>query len=109
LIRLLATADLDQTSWIFAALQSIQACRVQVALCSSFCAVIEAAGDLLAPYLEHVFHTVMVALSQYQGRSLLLLFGSQFPTVYTLAVAVSIPHGTACGRPNLDWPAETRQ
>lgn len=48
--------------------------RVQVACCSAFGVVMEAAGDLMAPYLDPVFHGLAGALARYQGRSLLMLF-----------------------------------
>jgi transportin-1 len=49
--------------------------RVQVAICSAFGILVEAAGDLMAPYLEHVYRAlVQDALPRYQGRSLILLF-----------------------------------
>lgn len=48
--------------------------QVQVACCSAFGVVIEAAGDLLVPHLEVIFKTLIVAMSRYQGRSLLMVF-----------------------------------
>lgn len=48
--------------------------KVQIACCSAFGVMMEAAGDLMAPYLEHVFHALVSALSLYQGRSLIVLF-----------------------------------
>ena len=48
--------------------------RVQVAVCSAFGTVMEAAGDLMTPYMEHVFRALVEAMSRYKGRSLLLLF-----------------------------------
>jgi transportin-1 len=47
--------------------------RVQVAVCSAFSAMAEVAGDLLTPYLEHIYRPLIAALSVYQGRSLTLL------------------------------------
>jgi transportin-1 len=49
-------------------------CRVQVAVCSAFEAVIELAGDLMAPYLEPIYQTLVTVLPHYQRRSLLMLF-----------------------------------
>ncbi len=48
--------------------------KVQVACCSAFAVVIEAAGDLMAPYLEPIYHGIVAALAHYQSRSLLVLF-----------------------------------
>ena len=47
--------------------------RVQVAVCSALGALVEAAGDLCTPYLEHMYRPLIAALSVYQGRSLLLV------------------------------------
>jgi transportin-1 len=48
--------------------------RVQVACCSGFGVVVEVAGDLMAPYLEPVYRTLVSAMARYQGRSLLMVF-----------------------------------
>ena len=48
--------------------------KVQVACCSAFGVMMEAAGDLMSPYLEPVFQALVLALSRYQGRSLVILF-----------------------------------
>ena len=48
--------------------------RVQIACCSGFQAIVEIAGDLMAPYLEPVYHNLVSVLSKYQGRSLLIVF-----------------------------------
>mmetsp|Transcript_3483 Transcript_3483/g.6713 ORF Transcript_3483/g.6713 Transcript_3483/m.6713 type:complete len:1018 (+) Transcript_3483:120-3173(+) len=48
--------------------------KVQVAMCSAFGVLVEAAGDLLVPYLEPVYRTLMQALSMYHARSLVTLF-----------------------------------
>lgn len=47
--------------------------RVQVAVCSSLGSLVEAAGDLCTPYLEHMYGPLLAALSRYHGRSLLLV------------------------------------
>ena len=47
--------------------------RVQVAVCSALGALVESAGDLCTPYLEHMYRPLVAALSVYQGRSLLLV------------------------------------
>jgi len=51
-----------------------QSRRTQVSCCSAFGVVIEAAGDLMIPYLEHVLTGLNGALQRYQGRSLLIVF-----------------------------------
>jgi hypothetical protein len=48
--------------------------RVHVACCAAFGVLVEAAGDLMAPYLKPIYQTLVSALSRYQGRSMLLLF-----------------------------------
>lgn len=48
--------------------------RVQVACCSAFGVIVEVAGDLMAPYLEQVYKTLVSAMSRYKGRSLLMIF-----------------------------------
>ena len=48
--------------------------RVQVAVCSAFGVLIEVAGDLMAPYLEPIYKSLVTAMWQYQGRCLLLVF-----------------------------------
>ena len=47
--------------------------RVQVAICSALGALVESAGDLCTPYLEHMYRPLVSALSIYQGRPLLLV------------------------------------
>jgi len=51
-----------------------QSRRAQVSCCSAFGVVIEAAGDLMIPYLEHVLSGLNGALQRFQGRSLLIVF-----------------------------------
>lgn len=48
--------------------------RVQVACCSALGVLMETAGDLMAPYLEHVYPVLVSAMSRYQGRSLIIVF-----------------------------------
>ena len=48
--------------------------RVQVACGSAFGALMEAAGDLMVPYLEHIYQGLVAALLRYQGRSLIIIF-----------------------------------
>jgi transportin-1 len=51
--------------------------QVQVACCSAFGVLVEAAGDLMAPYLEPIYQQLVVALGRFyptQVRSLLMLF-----------------------------------
>jgi transportin-1 len=48
--------------------------RVQVACGSGFGVLIETAGDLMAPYLEHIYPAMVSAMSRYQGRSLIIIF-----------------------------------
>ena len=48
--------------------------RVQVACGSAFGVLVETAGDLMAPYLEHIYPAMVSALSRYQGRSLMIIF-----------------------------------
>jgi len=48
--------------------------KVQAACVSAFGVLMEAAGDLMAPYLEPVFQALAWALARYKGRSLVILF-----------------------------------
>ena len=48
--------------------------KVQVACCSAFGVMVETAGDLMAPYLEPIYQTLVSAMERYQGRSLLTVF-----------------------------------
>ena len=48
--------------------------RVQVACCSAFGVLMETAGDLMIPYLEPTYQSLVAAMSRYQGRSLIILF-----------------------------------
>ena len=48
--------------------------KVQVATCSALGVYVEAAGELMTPYLEPVYRALMDALQLYRTRSLLCLF-----------------------------------
>ena len=48
--------------------------KVQVAVCSALGVFVESAGDLMTPYLEPVYRTLMQALQVYRTRSLMVLF-----------------------------------
>jgi hypothetical protein len=48
--------------------------RVQIACGSAFGVLMETAGDLMIPYLEHAYQALVSAMSRYQGRSLIILF-----------------------------------
>lgn len=48
--------------------------KVQVATCSALGVYVEAAGDLMTPYLEPVYRVLMNAIQQYRARSILCLF-----------------------------------
>jgi len=48
--------------------------KVQIATCSALGVFVEAAGDLMAPYLEPVYRILMQALQKYGTRSRLVLF-----------------------------------
>ena len=48
--------------------------KVQVSCGSALGVLMEAAGDLMAPYLEHIYPALMTAMSKYQGRSLIIIF-----------------------------------
>ena len=48
--------------------------KVLVACCSAFGVVLEAAGDLMVPYLEPILTGLASALTRLQGRPLLVLF-----------------------------------
>jgi hypothetical protein len=48
--------------------------KVQIACCSSLGVLVEASGDLLSPYLEHIYPALVEAMSRFQGRSLIILF-----------------------------------
>eukprot|EP00934_Nitzschia_sp_Nitz4_P003525 Nitzschia sp. Nitz4//scaffold234_size30613//10903//13923//NITZ4_007962-RA/size30613-snap-gene-0.2-mRNA-1//1//CDS//3329543413//3515//frame0 len=47
---------------------------VQVACGSALGVMMETAGDLMAPYLEHVYRALVSAMSRYHGRSLIIVF-----------------------------------
>jgi transportin-1 len=49
-------------------------CKVQVAVASALAMLVEAAGDWMAPYLEHLYRSLVVCLNTFQGRSLLTVF-----------------------------------
>ena len=65
---------LAQMTEIFMRRLSDQSRLVQVACCSAFGVVIEAAGDLMAPYLSGIYEPLVAALLRYQGKSLVLVF-----------------------------------
>ena len=67
--------------------------RVQVAACSAFGVLVEATADLMVPYLEPVYRTLVQALATYQTRSLMVLFD----TLGTMADYI----GPAIGEENL--------
>ena len=48
--------------------------KVQVATCSALGVYVEAAGELMTPYLEPVYRALIEALKIYQTRSILCLF-----------------------------------
>ena len=48
--------------------------RVQIACGSALGVLVEASGDLLSPYLEHIYPALVSAMSRYQGRSLIIIF-----------------------------------
>lgn len=48
--------------------------RVQIACCSAFSLLVEFSGDLMTPYLDPVYRSLVGALSRYSGKSLLLIF-----------------------------------
>lgn len=48
--------------------------KVQVACGSALGVLMENAGDLMAPYLEHIYPALVSAMSRYQGRSLIIIF-----------------------------------
>lgn len=48
--------------------------KVQIACASALGVLVEASGDLLSPYLEHIFPAMVGAMSRFQGRSLVILF-----------------------------------
>eukprot|EP00970_Alexandrium_tamarense_P009176 scaffold1812_cov181-Alexandrium_tamarense.AAC.8 len=48
--------------------------KVQVAVCSALGVFVESTGELMVPYLEPVFRTLMEALQRYRTRSLMVLF-----------------------------------
>lgn len=48
--------------------------KVQVAVGSALGVLVESAGDLMTPYLEHIYPTLVSAMSRYQGRSLIIIF-----------------------------------
>ena len=65
---------LAQMTEVFLATLPSKNRRVQVAVCSAFGRVVEAAEDLMVPYLDHIYRALVGALGMYQGRSLVLLF-----------------------------------
>jgi len=69
--------------------------RVQIAACSALGEIVEHAGDLLIPYLEHIVRILVNALKMYQTRSLMVLLN----TLGTLVnfVGPSIGEGTLPG------------
>uniref|UniRef100_A0A7S2EV97 Importin N-terminal domain-containing protein n=2 Tax=Ditylum brightwellii TaxID=49249 RepID=A0A7S2EV97_9STRA len=48
--------------------------KVQIAACSAFGVLVESTGELMVPYLEPVYRTLVQALSVYQTKSLKILF-----------------------------------
>lgn len=48
--------------------------RVQIAISSAIGVLMETAGDLMAPYLEHIYPVLVSVMSRYQGRSLIIIF-----------------------------------
>ena len=48
--------------------------KVQVAVASALGVVVESAGEMTFPYLEHIFPVLVSAMSRYQGRSLMIIF-----------------------------------
>lgn len=48
--------------------------KVQIAACSALGVIVESSGDIMIPYLEAVFQTLVQALQTYQTRALIILF-----------------------------------
>lgn len=48
--------------------------KVQIACGSALGVLMETAGDLMAPYLEHIYPALVSAMHRYQGRSLIIIF-----------------------------------
>ncbi len=48
--------------------------KVQIASGSALGVLMETAGDLMAPYLEHIYPALIAAMHRYQGRSLIIIF-----------------------------------
>jgi hypothetical protein len=65
---------LAQVTQVFLARLHDRNRRVQAACCSAFGVLIEASGDLMAPYLQPIYEQLVAALTRYHGRSLLLVF-----------------------------------
>jgi len=65
---------LAEMTEIFLSRLGDQSRRSQVSCCSAFGVLIETAGNLMVPYLEHVFLGLNNALQKFQGRSLLIVF-----------------------------------
>lgn len=63
--------------------------KVQVATCSALGVFVEATGELMTPYLEPVYRTLMQALGRYGTRSRLVLFD----TLGVMADYVGAPIG----------------
>eukprot|EP00980_Cylindrotheca_fusiformis_P021477 scaffold8353_cov138-Cylindrotheca_fusiformis.AAC.8 len=47
--------------------------KVQIACVSALGVLVEASGDLLSPYLEHIYPAMVEAMARFQGRSLIIL------------------------------------
>mmetsp|Transcript_24050 Transcript_24050/g.45396 ORF Transcript_24050/g.45396 Transcript_24050/m.45396 type:complete len:1049 (+) Transcript_24050:142-3288(+) len=67
--------------------------KVQVAVCSALGVFVESAADLMAPYLDPIYRTLMQALQMYRTRSIMVLFD----TLGTMADYI----GPAIGEGNL--------
>ena len=65
---------LAQTTEVFLQRLQDKNRKVQVACCSALGVLVEASGDLLSPYLEHIYSALVSTLSRYQGRSLIIVF-----------------------------------
>ena len=62
--------------------------KVQVATCSALGVYVEAAGELMTPYLEPVYRALMDALQLYRTRSLLCLFDTLGVMADNVGVAI---------------------
>lgn len=62
--------------------------KVQVATCSGLGVYVEAAGELMTPYLEPVYRALMDALQLYRTRSLLCLFDTLGVMADNVGVAI---------------------